>query len=336
MHLATNQRPQYAQLFFYDPAFATTVCHQRNPQLDAEILQRLLEILHACNPFIQIYLTARERLQQASEDDLAIILNPQLQLIMETGLDRRRTNLPISEEMAVIIPDEYGEAGFRDILLAKQTAGDDLSTFAQIDPHHPAYMPLHYVLLFPYGTQGFHWALRLRSTTRARIRTRLSQRTFYRYRLHLHQGEYSGLFLCGRLFQQYVVDAWATCDQDKLTWIRQNQETFRADLYRGLADTLLQSDVDLANTGRRTILPSSHTGSDRFMMQLFQDSMAIVRHFGRPTLFITFTANPCWQEIQDELLHGQTALDRPDLIARVFRLKMSALLHEIKHGHIFG
>jgi len=28
------------------------------------------------------------------------------------------------------------------------------------------------------------------------------------------------------------------------------------------------------------------------MQQLFQDSIAIVCHFGRPTLFITFTANP--------------------------------------------
>ena len=132
------------------------------------------------------------------------------------------------------------------------------------------------------------------------------------------------------------MDTWATCDQDKLNWIRQNQNTFRADLYWGLADILLQSDVDLANTGRQTILPSSHTGSDCFMMQLFQDSIAIVRHFGRPTFFITFTANPCWQEIQDELLHGQTASDRSDLIAGVFHLKMNALLHEIKCDHIFG
>lgn len=30
--------------------------------------------------------------------------------------------------------------------------------------------------------------------------------------------------------------------------------------------------------------------------------MAIVRYFGRPTLFITFTANPKWEEITHELL----------------------------------
>ena len=58
--------------------------------------------------------------------------------------------------------------------------------------------------------------------------------------------------------------------------------------------------------------------------------MAIIRHFGRPTLFITFTANPKWKEITDELFLGQSAVDRPDLVARVFHLKQQELLKEIK------
>ena len=49
--------------------------------------------------------------------------------------------------------------------------------------------------------------------------------------------------------------------------------------------------------------------------------MAISRFLGKPTLFVTFTANPKWKEIQDELLPGQTASDRSDLDARVFNLK---------------
>lgn len=64
--------------------------------------------------------------------------------------------------------------------------------------------------------------------------------------------------------------------------------------------------------------------------------MAIIRHFGRPTLFITFTANPKWEEIQRELYKGQTAVHRPDITARVFRLKVKSLLKELKQGEIFG
>ncbi len=271
MQPANNHQPQYAQLFFYDPAYATEACRRRNLELDGGLLQQFLNMLHVCNPFIQVYLTARERSQQAPEEDVRVMLNPQMRLVMKAGSDQRRTNLPTSDEVAVIIPDEYGERSFRDLLLAKRMAGEEQPVFTRIKSHHPAYMPLHYVLLFPLGTYGFHWALQLRSTMQARVRTRVGQRVFYRYRLHQHQEEHPRIFLACRLYQQYVVDAWATCDQDKLKWIQRNQETFRADLYQGLADTLLQSDVDLANTGRRVILPSSHTGSDRFMMQLFLD-----------------------------------------------------------------
>ena len=154
--------------------------------------------------------------------------------------------------------------------------------------------------------------------------------------MHQRENECKTLFLSQRLFQQYLVDAWSVCDYNKLSWIRNHQSQLRADLYNGLADSLLAQDFNAQATGRRIILPSSYTGGDRYMQQLYQDSMAIVRHFGRPTLFITFTANPKWKEIVDELLPGQTAVDRPDLVARVFHLKQRQFLHELRHKNIFG
>jgi len=72
------------------------------------------------------------------------------------------------------------------------------------------------------------------------------------------------------------------------------------------------------------------------MQQLYQDSMVLVCHFGKPSLFIMFTANPKWTEIQDELLPGQTAIDPPDLVARVFKVKLHDLLNQIKHKYVFG
>jgi hypothetical protein len=62
--------------------------------------------------------------------------------------------------------------------------------------------------------------------------------------------------------------------------------------------------------------------------------MAIVRHFKKPTFFITFTANPRWLEIDREL-KGRQPIDRPDLIARVFHLKVRELLIDLKNG-LFG
>ena len=48
----------------------------------------------------------------------------------------------------------------------------------------------------------------------------------------------------------------------------------------------------------------------------------IVAKLSKPDLFLTFTCNPKWPEIVANLLPGQTASDRPDLVARVFKLKL--------------
>jgi len=68
--------------------------------------------------------------------------------------------------------------------------------------------------------------------------------------------------------------------------------------------------------GKMIILPSTFIGSPRNMLQNYQDSMAIVSKFGKPDLFITMTCNPKWREIEENLLHGQQASDRPDICAR--------------------
>ena len=39
-------------------------------------------------------------------------------------------------------------------------------------------------------------------------------------------------------------------------------------------------------------------------------------YFRNVDLFITMTTNPQWEEIVAELLHGQTAYYRPDLVTR--------------------
>ena len=64
--------------------------------------------------------------------------------------------------------------------------------------------------------------------------------------------------------------------------------------------------------------------------------MSIVRKYGKPDLFITFTCNPKWEEISSALIGNQKATDRPDLIVRVFRMKSKELLNEICSKHVLG
>jgi len=95
-------------------------------------------------------------------------------------------------------------------------------------------------------------------------------------------------------------------------------------------------NFDLNEIGQHIFLPSSYIGGPRNMGQFYQDSMAIAQRLRPVDIFMTMTTNPKWPEIERELEPGQTAYDRPDLVARVYQMKKQAVLDYIyKHG-VFG
>jgi hypothetical protein len=48
------------------------------------------------------------------------------------------------------------------------------------------------------------------------------------------------------------------------------------------------------------------------------------------------TCNPIWDEINNELYHGETPQDRPDLVARVSRAKLEVLKKKLMKNDILG
>jgi hypothetical protein len=326
--------PVYAQVWIHDQQYGNTVRCERDPQIDRAILLEITNDLESVNPYIGLYRTAREQLvAMASHTSPGYAsLTTQLGLVMEPGADRRRENLPTTSEVAAIIPDVGRGTEPREfsVMLRAPQDGPSCQRVAITDPR---YFPLHYVLLFPHGDPGWHPNMVLQSVSRQRERSRLSMRHYHAYRLFLRETEFNTLLRAERLFQQYVVDAFACIELNRLIYILNNQSQIRADLYQGLADFLAASDT---TPGRRIILPSSFCGSERFMQQCFQDAMAVTGRFVKPKLFITMTANPNWEEIQRELLPGQKASDRPEVIVRVFRQKKEEMLREIFKVGIFG
>ncbi|ELR09216.1 hypothetical protein GMDG_03790 [Pseudogymnoascus destructans 20631-21] len=160
----TQETPAFAQLFFYDPSYATEARRLQHPQLDGIILMQLLQLLTDHNPFIAIYKTAQEQLTATTDSNspFRVILNPQMRQIVESGADKHRENLPTSDEIAAIIPDELGTSGPRDLVLAFHNPSPGRRYLSKVHVTHASYMPLHYVLLFVFGEYGWHWGLTLR------------------------------------------------------------------------------------------------------------------------------------------------------------------------------
>ncbi|XP_053101885.1 uncharacterized protein LOC128323190 [Hemicordylus capensis] len=202
-----------------------------------------------------------------------------------------------------------------------------------------------YPLLFPHGEQswGIDIPLQLRPqalkdlTKQPRTpRVRVTQMQYYGYRLSIRDN-INPFLNAGCLTQQYIVDAYVKTEANRLNFIRQNQPKLRVEKYSGLMDHLNETATATGLIpGKTFILPSSFAGSPRNMLQNYQDALAIVRKYGKPDLFIKMTCNPNWSEIVENLEHGQAAASRPDLVARVFHLKLKSLIDDICKQNIFG
>ena len=223
----------------------------------------------------------------------------------------------------------------RDVIFHKHSSQDPSGhSLIKVNGTHPMYDLLMYVLMFPHGDKGWEKDCHI-STNRQRGKCTIMELQYrWKYRLMTRSDVFNSVHRMGRLFQQFIVDMYAKIEFERLQYIRHNQNQLRAELYQGLADAVQKSDgqPDGSQIGKKVILPPTFTGGSRYQHQLYQDAMAIVRHFGKPDFFITFTCNPQWQEITDALLPTQTAADRPDIISRVFKIKLHSLLEDLYYS----
>ncbi|GBP12619.1 Zinc finger BED domain-containing protein 4 [Eumeta japonica] len=128
---------------------------------------------------------------------------------------------------------------------------------------------------------------------------------------------------CKQLANQFYVDMYVKVESERLRYISLNRTKLRAENYIHLQDAVANdANLNPNNLGRMVILPSSFVNSPRYLHEYTQDAFVYVRTHGRPDLFVTFTCNPAWPEIVNELMPGQSAIDRHDVVARVFRLKV--------------
>jgi hypothetical protein len=227
--------------------------------------------------------------------------------------------VPTADEVVTLMVGDGSEAvDNRDVVLAQQAG-----PFQRISELHVGYMALHYPLLFPYGEDGWHSNIQfngviadadldedhVEESELQRKHCNVTMVKFYGYRLQHRDTDGIALLRGGRLWQQYIVDAYAAIEQNRLKYLRLNKKKLRADLYQGLQDAITASDTSAVAIGQRIILPSSFTVGPRHMVQNYQDAMAICKWAGCPDAFVTFTCNPQWFEIRRALLLGQQPKD---------------------------
>ncbi|KAL6554152.1 hypothetical protein OROMI_019825 [Orobanche minor] len=156
-----DQAPKFAQLYIYDTENEVanrinSVRSRGNSNgLQANIVQKLKEMLDENNILVQSFRMARDKIQQCSD------ANIKLKLIGRRDKDGRMYNLPTASEVAALVVGDFDDAlGHRDIIVETKTG-----YLKRINELHASYLGLQYPLIFPYGEDGYREDISLSITT---------------------------------------------------------------------------------------------------------------------------------------------------------------------------
>lgn len=306
------------------------------------------------NSLVKSYRMARDCFHENPNVELKLRLNG----IRKS--DGRSYNLPtVSEVAALIVGDLDDDTDKRDIIV--QLVSGKLQRVSEL---HPSYLALQYPLLLPYGDDGYRIDICHKGVTEpnqtsppvSNVDTRESldnptsssktikktrqlttMREFFAYRLQDRSNEYSLILNGRRLLQQFIVDGYTMIERERLNFIKGKQNILRSETYEVLHKEKQQGNNDTSSIGQRYILPSSFTGGARYMMQNYLDAMAICKWYGYPDYFITITCNPKWPEVRRYLKGGTlNAEDRPDILCRIFKIKLDCIIKDLKDKELFG
>lgn len=288
-HLAGSLLPslpndhKFLQIYFVgDHHEQANIRCNRIPNLDFNLVSQLQNMLHEHNAIVRSFVTSIE--QAPPNQDFEVVIYAD-----KTPADqhRGRYNAPTTDEVAVVISGQ--EFGRRDIVLYSRDGG----TLKRISETHRSYDTLQYPLMLCRGEDGYSISIpqvdpvmhtpQLDPVTGLPRKT-VSSMSFYAYRLMVKNGHFNMLHRFGALFNQFVVDMYAKIETERLMFIKNNQKQLRAEEYIHLQDAIT-ADGNVNDIGRLFILPSSFTGSPRYMHERTQDAMTYVRHYGRPDLF---------------------------------------------------
>ncbi|AQK67018.1 Retrotransposon-like protein [Zea mays] len=299
------------------------------PVFKPQIVNELLQMLDTHNPFAKKFRIAKKRLTEHANEEFII------RIIGAKEGDPVQYDMPTTDDLAMLVIGDFSLETFkRDIII--ETRNSELKRISSL---HPAYMALQYPLLFPYGERGFQVGVMYSGIQNKQPNSRIhmTMQDYYCYQFHYKPGQPNPFLSYGILSNQAKVDARACIDENRLTYILNNQDKLRIENLQGISDAVSRGCINGEEMGKTIVLPASHIGGRRYMIQNYHDSIAICRVHGPPDFFVTFTCNAKWPEIIESLYHcGQKNSDAPDIAIRIFHMKLQELLHDIKSGNIFG
>ena len=230
-----NQPPRFAQVYILETEDQLKAWQglPLSSELREDLLRQLGAMLNTHNAYVQVF-------QHAAELEVP---NVTILLRCNANVDPRTYNVPRVSDIAAFIPDGTHVAAPRSIAVRMHGGG-----VKRITDLNSAYDPLHFVLLFPRGEQGWTTDIPLNVTYRrqrgacenleqgnapkAKSRQTVTARDFAAFYLMQRPESYTGNYLqrCQKLYEEYIVDQYCKVESQRLQYVSQNQSKLRTHL----------------------------------------------------------------------------------------------------------
>ncbi|XP_019171432.1 PREDICTED: uncharacterized protein LOC109166987 [Ipomoea nil] len=241
--IGEGSMPKFAELYIYDTdneinnRINSVTRDVNSRDIQENIVEELKNMLDGNNVLVKCFRMARTEIQFNS------VVEVKMNLIGSRNKDGRTYNLPTANEVAALIVEDLDPSmGDLDILIGSQTG-----QLKRINHLNPAYLPLQYPLLFPYGEDGYREDITFSYAWRQGHhggKTRISPKEYFSFYIHEKVNKNHILLYSRRLFQQYLVDAYTMIEHACLIYIRTHQKALRCEVYQGLSDTLTRGELD--------------------------------------------------------------------------------------------
>ena len=261
-----GMKAKCAQIYIHDGLDDSTTLRQDYSQkLDPITLKKIHgALLYDCtNIFIEQFKIASEMLKCNPVADL------QIRIETNRNIDKRIYNRPTASEVAVLIPAIEDEQKNREAIVFTKNG-----SLQFINANKASYDPLMYPLMFPYGQIGWEhnfYKLKLPEIKGKNLLNEfigngdddeshdselinnqadidplesinllpnkmnyVSCMQYYSYQLCDRPKSYIQKY--GRLFMQYIVDAYSKMEDGRIGFIKRNQDKLRCDTYKNIKD----------------------------------------------------------------------------------------------------
>nr|KAJ0199760.1 hypothetical protein LSAT_V11C600319750 [Lactuca sativa] len=323
-----GSQPKFSQLYIYDTDNENSNRQRcfggekhQSTSIDNDIIEDLKLMLDSNNVLVRSYRMVRDTFKKYPQVDM------KLKIIGRRDRDGRTYNLPTTSEVAALIIGDISDSVENKDIVVETKSG----FLQRISELHPSYLPLQYPLLFSYGDDGYNIDILHRgvtsTTTNKRENVQRENFSVLEFKTGIIR---SHLFLIQK-------DAYTMIETERLYYIRRQHDVLICESYENLRNQKAQGTTYISNVGQHVILPSYFTGGARYMLQNYLDDMSLCKWFGYPYFFITFTCNPKWSEVK--MFLKDTSLqpeDKPDILCRLFKIKLDAFIKDLRENHIFG